>query len=877
MTQISTVTTLMLFGKVAFRRMLNRSRALQVNKLFHKKDETATKPVVNTVATVSETTEAHELVSSAAPKVIRQGTVHRTEQKSLLSRAIAMWLPLTTLCGLIMLSMLTMFVILDGIHLEEIKQGATWYLSAEDYAKLNAVSKDDAPDVQNAAIKEVISKSNSSGAIWLTDGFVAAAQARWQQSGINGFDQHTTDTEDMSVVSLLSPAGKITALHAVSIYLILLGLGLFSVTFGVTGKQLSGVDTELVFLWQFPVSRQVLFSARLVEYLCDNVVMFVMGLFYSVILWMYGTSFWQSVLLGSLLGVSMGIINAAARLILESYLTLRLTRVSRGMVVGVVTVVGGILTMLIMFGGNAKFAVDGVIQLGTMLPEWVYWSPATLGIGTDAMQNQGFCWYLVAPLMAAICSVVAVQTSVYLTRGGLTSPVDSVRVGRVGQSVKQQKSLAGNAYLWKFFLQLRRQPEKLAQIVGAPIMVAMLLYFSQHKNLLDMATNGAANIMVAIIVASSYMLIVASVQTIQSEAKTLWLLQCQPRPLADAIRANSRIWGTISIVICLPFLIWAMIVRPAEAVTILAHMPFMMLSIWLIAELIFGLNSLATSINNEQQVRMGYGATVIPGLIISDVCLATYSQSWWALFCSIAMLMIFNAAVRERMLIELPWLSEPTANPPKKISPIHGLVAFIGFQTVMNGMRAGLLNVEWISTDAMMMLSYTVAAVVVAIIFWIWCRSQKLKLDLTPVATPILSKVLWGIAACCTAGFLLTMMLKYFEIDVSKMAAMDESLIRHSPYDQWYLFVMLVIVAPIFEEWIFRGILYQGLRRTWGIFPAVMLTTVLFVTLHPVTSSPALLVLGIVTALTVEKTGRLWPSMLIHACYNLMIWSLMFV
>jgi membrane protease YdiL (CAAX protease family) len=50
----------------------------------------------------------------------------------------------------------------------------------------------------------------------------------------------------------------------------------------------------------------------------------------------------------------------------------------------------------------------------------------------------------------------------------------------------------------------------------------------------------------------------------------------------------------------------------------------------------------------------------------------------------------------------------------------------------------------------------------------------------------------------------------------------------------------------------------------------------LFITLHPVTSSPALIVLGAVTAITVEKTGRLWPSMIIHAGYNLMVWAIWF-
>jgi membrane protease YdiL (CAAX protease family) len=47
-----------------------------------------------------------------------------------------------------------------------------------------------------------------------------------------------------------------------------------------------------------------------------------------------------------------------------------------------------------------------------------------------------------------------------------------------------------------------------------------------------------------------------------------------------------------------------------------------------------------------------------------------------------------------------------------------------------------------------------------------------------------------------------------------------------------------------------------------------------FATLHPVSGCVALLALGTMTALAAEKTGRLWPSITIHAGYNLMIWSL---
>lgn len=100
---------------------------------------------------------------------------------------------------------------------------------------------------------------------------------------------------------------------------------------------------------------------------------------------------------------------------------------------------------------------------------------------------------------------------------------------------------------------------------------------------------------------------------------------------------------------------------------------------------------------------------------------------------------------------------------------------------------------------------------------------------------------------------------------------MEDVIIRHSIYDNWY-WLTLYVAAPIFDEWAFRGVLYRTLRRNWSIAPSILR----FATLPPVASFPALIVLGTVTAWTMEKTGRLWPSLVIHAGYNAMIWALWF-
>ena len=45
-------------------------------------------------------------------------------------------------------------------------------------------------------------------------------------------------------------------------------------------------------------------------------------------------------------------------------------------------------------------------------------------------------------------------------------------------------------------------------------------------------------------------------------------------------------------------------------------------------------------------------------------------------------------------------------------------------------------------------------------------------------------------------------------------------------------FIYVVIIAPIFEEYFFRGVIYINLRRKLGVFFSIVITTILFALMH---------------------------------------------
>ena len=81
--------------------------------------------------------------------------------------------------------------------------------------------------------------------------------------------------------------------------------------------------------------------------------------------------------------------------------------------------------------------------------------------------------------------------------------------------------------------------------------------------------------------------------------------------------------------------------------------------------------------------------------------------------------------------------------------------------------------------------------------------------------------------------------------------------------------VSAIILAPLVEEFFFRGLLQSMLRKYIKPWPAILITSILFVAVHNEPQNmPALFVLSIVLGYNYERTGRLFSPILIHALFN---------
>jgi membrane protease YdiL (CAAX protease family) len=87
--------------------------------------------------------------------------------------------------------------------------------------------------------------------------------------------------------------------------------------------------------------------------------------------------------------------------------------------------------------------------------------------------------------------------------------------------------------------------------------------------------------------------------------------------------------------------------------------------------------------------------------------------------------------------------------------------------------------------------------------------------------------------------------------------------------------IMVVAVAPVAEEFFFRGFFYRALRTRFAVITAALIDGVLFGVIHYDFSGsglllilPPLAVLGFVLCLVYEQTGSIFPTIALHSLNN---------
>lgn len=133
--------------------------------------------------------------------------------------------------------------------------------------------------------------------------------------------------------------------------------------------------------------------------------------------------------------------------------------------------------------------------------------------------------------------------------------------------------------------------------------------------------------------------------------------------------------------------------------------------------------------------------------------------------------------------------------------------------------------------------------------------------------------------------FIRSLWLGLAAIPLSALAALLVQLLLNRPVENvqleflapegfsWFAALSMLLlggfVAPFAEELFFRGVLYPWMRDRWGVLPGMVASGVIFGAVHgEISVATAAALLGILLAWVYERSGSLWPPVIIHVINN---------
>jgi ABC-2 type transport system permease protein len=646
---------------------------------------------------------------------------------------------------------------------------------------------------------------------------------------------------------------------------------------------LARVGPGLEWLFSFPVRARALFLARAIAApLSSPLCWLVLFPFYAVL---FGCSGQGALGLasGAAAAAYVALFGGGLRVLLETTLRRALSPVGVSRVQAVLLAFS---LLPLAAGYSIAFSprTSGVLGWAAELPNAVLYEPLTLPLAWAA----GGARALVAGLLA-IGSLAAwlglcVSVADRMVRDGVTTGASEhavVRGGRESQ-VASRPTLARGVPLkeWRSLLRDRRTR---AQAVFAPLLM-FGMQFVLNPQLTSAITSNPRHAATAAFAVSAFSLTTSAFTVLSSEGPALYWLYLAPLSLSRALIQKLWVRGAVSAGFGLLVFIVAWTATPAMIVPSLPYAALAFLGIALYSVIAVGIGTLATDVlEPEPRRRVRPGGMYLFMLLAALFGHAIYAPSIWTKIVQVALSGLLAFAVWQKLLERLPFLLDPTEAPPPAITVADGVMAALAFFVLQS-----LLAVPFSDGDRApaltLLLSFVSAGCVVTLVaLFVFHRNRvpdllrALGLRRRPegrthgAAAIALGAGSGALAAAVALGYLWVA-----ERLPSLAGGLEEAQKSVSQLDadgrRWML-VVAVLAAPVFEEFIFRGILYRGFRHSVRAPIAVAASALVFALVHPASTVLPVFVMAVLAASSYERTGWLATPVAAHMTYNAIVFG----
>jgi len=653
----------------------------------------------------------------------------------------------------------------------------------------------------------------------------------------------------------------------VAIVMTLLLLSLVCTGVGSGNQELSQVGWSLEWLFTFPVPTRGLFLARIGEYTLTNAFAWLSVFPLLATLLFVSGQRWLALPLSLLSTLSINAIVASLRLWLETLLRKRYS-LHRLKNMQAAFTVAGLLTLFLTFflamGQRVPpAALDLARRAEGVAPFW----PITLPL----LLTRWPALILVVSAIGGACAYGAIRLCARLVSAGLLSggggPYQGTRRRPAPLAAAPPSRLRG--LLGKEILLLLRDRNFMMQTLLTPLLI---LGFQVAINPSIGRGGGAQAVAVTAFAVGAYVLLFGAFSVLAVERQALWLLWTLPRPLHTLLRQKVVLWASVSGLYAVAILAFAWR-PPGDATVAMLLSPVVALAgVGIFAWIASGLGVLGTDPHEEapqRRVRQEY--VWIYMLLVALFGYALYAHGLWPKFVMLVLMGMLAGALWQRVGARLPLLLDPTREPPRRIDLAYGLLVVILFFQLQQFV-AMLLLAGGRPPGLTMLLAYAIAGAVLCTGTYFHLRRRMgLARPLESLGVrgpgPALVSLPRGIAlgaAAALFGVLYLWAGSRVEPLRTLLLEAAQGQMERGPA----LLLLALFFAPLFAEFIFRALVYKGLRQTMGVNAAVLLSALVFAAVHPAASFLPVFGLGIAAALAYERTGWLLSPVAAHATYN---------
>ena len=377
----------------------------------------------------------------------------------------------------------------------------------------------------------------------------------------------------------------------------------------------------------------------------------------------------------------------------------------------------------------------------------------------------------------------------------------------------------------------------------------------------------------------SYVLIFGGASVLNAEGKSLWLLYTFPASLKDIMLRKAKMWGIISSSYCLVPLGIFFWLNPRFDGDLIPAALMALAGVVIYSFVASGIGVLATNPTEElHQRKMRPGPLYLYMFLSGLYVFAFYADSAWTRIVLLVICSLMAVSIWQKVVERLPYLLDPDGAPRARIGLAEGMMATLAF-LVLQELFFHLYSAT-ISLDIgnIRMLSYFSSGLVVSVfslgIMKLWKYTDILEDiglgTLRRTSSPGMLKmrirptVLWtALTVTVGTGYLFVLQGTGLLSDLSDKADTGFLKVNSIPF-----FIIAVLLAPVFEEFIFRGILFSGMKRILNLPCAILGSAAIFALIHPASSFVPVLVLGIATAAVFNRTRSIYCPMLVHMAYN---------